>query len=283
MAVKIVTDTGCDLPPSYIEQYDITLVPLILRFGDRDVPDTPEARPELWQRVEARLPCDTSGPSIGAYEAVYGPLVEAGHDVVCIALTSAHSVTYSSAWAAAQAFPGKVTVIDSKSLSVGYGLQVLAAARAAAAGADMATVVDIVADVQRRCHLFFFLEQLDQVKRGGRLDSLMPILARLGTALNVRAILTINSEGRISLVGPARGRRGAIKRLVEEAAAAAPVETLAVGHVRCADEANALADDLAATLNFPRNEILVFEIGSVLIAHAGAGTLGVVALERGRG
>ncbi len=280
MSVKIVTDTGCDLPPQLVEQYDITLVPLVLRFDDRDLPDTPETRVELWQRVEAGLPCDTSGPPIGAYEVVYRPLVAAGHDVVCITLTGAHSVTYSSAWAAAQSFPGKVTVIDSCSLSFGYGFQVLKAAQAAAEGADLATVVEVVRHVQRRSQLRFFLEQLEQVKRGGRLDALMPILGRLGHALNVRAVLTVNDEGRISLVGPARGRRGAIKRLVQESAARAPLEMLGVGHVRCLEEAEQIADELATLTNLPREQVFVLEIGSVLIAHAGAGTLGVVTVSR---
>lgn len=280
MSVKIVSDTGCDLPASLVEQHDIALVPLVLRFDERDLPDTPATRVELWQRVEAGLPCDTSGPPIGAYEVVYEPLVAAGHDVLCITLTGAHSVTYSSAWAAAQSFPGKVTVIDSCSLSFGYGFQVLKAAQAVVNGADLATAVAVVRSVQQRSQLRFFLEQLDQVKRGGRLDALMPILGRLGHALNVRAMLTVNEEGRISLVGPARGRRGGIKRLVQDAAARSPLEMLGVGHIRCPDEAHEMADELAALLAMPREEILVLEIGSVLIAHAGAGTLGVATVAR---
>ena len=95
MPVKIVTDTGCDLPPALIEQYDIHLVPLILRFGDRDMLDSETTRQELWQRVEAGLPCETSGPPVGPYEVMFNSLVEAGHDVVCITLTGAHSVTYN--------------------------------------------------------------------------------------------------------------------------------------------------------------------------------------------
>ena len=65
MPVKIVSDTGCDLPPALIEQYDIHLVQLILRFGDRDMLDSEATRQELWKRVEAGLPCETSGPPIG--------------------------------------------------------------------------------------------------------------------------------------------------------------------------------------------------------------------------
>jgi fatty acid-binding protein DegV len=102
----------------------------------------------------------------------------------------------------------------------------------------------------------------------------MPILGRLGAALNIRAVLTVNDEGRISLVGPARGRRGALKRLAQDIAATGPVERLAVAHSRALDEAEALADELAQALQFPRSEILMVEIGSVLIAHAGQGLLG---------
>ncbi len=281
MPVKIVTDTGCDLPTPLIEQYEIHLVPLVLRFGERDVQDSPETRAELWQRVEAGLPCETSGPPVGPYVAAFEPLARAGHEIVCITLTGAHSVTYSSAALAAQDFPDQVTVIDGCSISLGYGLQVLQAAQLAAAGATAGRVVEAVRDYQRRLTLRFFMESLDQVKRGGRLAGLMPILSRLGTALNVRALLTVNDEGHISLVGPARGRRGAIKRVAQDIIAAGPAERLAVAHSRALDEAEALAAELAAALNFPRDEILMVEIGSVLIAHAGQGLLGAGSIRVG--
>lgn len=275
MTVKIVTDTGCDLPGELVTQHDITLVPLILRLGDRDVPDTETSRAELWERIDSGLSCETSGPPIGFYEEAYRPLVEAGHDIVCITLTGTHSVTHSSAWAAAQAFPGRVTVIDSRSLSLGYGMLVLRAAQAAAAGADVSAVTAITRSLRERTFLRFFLESLDQVRRGGRLDALMPMLGRLGTALNVRALLTVNDEGRISLVGPARGRRGAIKRMIQEAVETAPVEMVVVGHTRRPDEAAAMAEELALRLAVPRAKILVAELGPVFIAHAGEGTMGV--------
>lgn len=274
MAVKIITDTGCDLPTHLVAQYDIHLVPLVLRFGERDVDDSPETRAELWQRVEAGLPCETSGPPVGPYQAAFAPLAQAGHEIVCITLTGAHSVTYSSAVLAAQDFPDQVTVLDGRSISLGYGLQVLEAAQLAAAGASRDAVVAAVRSAQQRLTIRFFLESLEQVKRGGRLDGLMPVLSRLGVALNIRAVLTVNDEGRISLVGPARGRRGAIKRVAQDIAATGPVERLAVAHSRALPEAEALADELAEALQFPRAQIVMVEIGSVLIAHAGQGLLG---------
>ncbi len=280
MTVKIVTDTGCDLPTELVTGYDITLVPLIMRFDDRDMPDTSTSRAVLWERIDAGLPCDTSGPPIGFYEEAYRPLVAQGHDIVCVTLTGVHSVTYSSAWAAAQAFPGQVTVVDSRSLSLGYGMMVLRAAQAASGGADVSAVLEIIRSVRERTFLRFFLESLEQVKRGGRLDALMPILGRLGVALNVRALLTVNGEGRISLVGPARGRRGAIKRLVGEATETAPVEMAVVGHTRRPEEAAAMAEELSAQLALPRSDILVMELGPVFIAHAGEGTMGVGTLAK---
>jgi DegV family protein with EDD domain len=281
MSVKIVTDTGCDLPAPLVEQYDIHLVPLVLRFGERDVSDSPETRAELWQRVEAGLPCETSGPPVGPYQAAFAPLVQAGHEIVCITLTGAHSVTYSSAALAAQDFPGQITVIDGCSISLGYGMQVLEAAQLAAAGANREAVTNAVRSAQQRLTLRFFLESLDQVKRGGRLDGLMPVLSRLGTALNIRAVLTVNHEGRISLVGPARGRRGALKRVAQDISATGPVARLAVAHSRALAEAEALADELAQALHFPRSEIVMVEIGSVLIAHAGQGLLGAGSIRAG--
>lgn len=280
MSIKIVTETGCDLPSNLVAAYDIHLVPLVVRLGDRDLLDTEASRRELWEHIDAGLPCQTSGPPIGAYQEVLRPLVEAGHEVVCITLTSAHSGSYNSAWAAAQFFSDRVTVIDSRSISLGYGLQVLAAARLAASGASKAEVVAAVEAVQQHSRIRFFLESLGQARRGGRLDGLLPMLERLGRTLNIRAVLTVNSEGRISLVGPARGRRGASKRLLQDAIAAGPAAMIGVVHTRQPEEAHALADRLATELNFPRREILVAEAGSVFIVHAGEGALGVVTVSR---
>lgn len=275
MSVKIVSDSGCDLPSALVEQYDIHLVPLVLRFGQRIALDSAATREELWARVEQGLPCDTSGPPIGPYEELFGTLIAAGYEVVCITLTGAYSVTYNSAWAAAQAYPDRVEVIDGCSISMGYGLQVWEAARLAAAGADRATVVAAVRDLRQRLMVRFFFESLEQVKRGGRLDTLMPVLARLGQVLNVRGVLTITEDGRFALVGPARGRRGAIKRVIEDGVATAPVEQVVVAHTRCPDDANLVADALAEGLAFPREQIMLTDIGAVLVAHAGQGVIGV--------
>lgn len=273
MTIKIVTDTGSDIPAEWLAADDIHLVPLVLRFGDREVEDNEATRRELWQRVEAGLPCETSGPPVGAYEAAFSPLVAAGNQVLCITLPAVHSVTYNSAWVAAQSFPGQVGVVDGRSLSLGYGLQAREAARLAASGADLATIATTLREMQRRITIRFFLESLDQVRRGGRLDALVPVMSRLGQTLNIRAMLTVNDEGRISLVGPARGRKGAIKRLAQDLIDTAPAATVIVGHSRSPDEASALADTLAAGLSLPREEIIVFEIGAVLLAHAGKGVL----------
>jgi DegV family protein with EDD domain len=275
MSIQIVTDTGCDLPAELVEQHNIHLVPLILRLGERELLDTDTSRQELWQHVEAGLSCQTSGPPIGAYEVVYRPLVEAGHEVLCITLTGTHSVTYNSAWAAAQAFAGQVTVVDSRSLSLGYGVLVLKAAQLAGQGANMATIVAAIQEMRQRTEIRFFLESVDQLQRGGRLDSLMPLLNRLGQALSIRAMLTVNDEGRISLIGPARGRRGAIKRLIQDAVATVPIEQAIVVHARCPEDAAEVADRLSTQLGVSPADIMVVELGAVLIAHAGAGTLGV--------
>jgi DegV family protein with EDD domain len=181
-----------------------------------------------------------------------------------------------------RSYPDRVTVVDSRSISAGYGVLALKAARLAFDGADVSAIVQAVNDMRARTMVRFFLESLDQVQRGGRLDALMPMLNRLGRALNIRAVLTINDEGRISLVGPARGRRGAKRRLMEDALATAPVEMLAVAHTRRPEEAAAVADDLCRQIGFPRAEVMLIELGTVLIAHAGEGTLAVATVRQGK-
>ncbi|MCA9870512.1 MAG: DegV family protein [Anaerolineae bacterium] len=282
MTIKIVTDTGSDIPPDLLAAYDIHQVPLILRFGDHEVLDSEATRAELEKRLAAGLPCDTSGPPVGAYDEAFAPLVAAGHQVLCVTLTGAHSVTYNSAWAAAQSYPGQVEVVDGRSVSLGYGLQAIEAAQLAAAGADLTTIAVALREMQSRITIRFFLESLDQVKRGGRLNALIPVMSRLGQTLNIRAILMIDEEGRITMDGPARGRKGAIRRLTQDLLETAPVETVIVGHGHSPDEAAALADKLAASLKVPRDETIVFEVGAVLLAHAGKGVLAAGTVRKRR-
>ena len=164
--------------------------------------DSEATRQDCRERVEAGLPSETSGPPV-APEVMFNSLVEAA-TTSCASRSRVRTASLTTARGRQPWLPGRVEVVDGRSISLGYGLQVLEVARLAATGATREAVAAAVFDIQQRIMIRFFLETLEQVKRGGRLDALMPVLGRLGQALNIRGMLTVNNEGRISLVGPAR-------------------------------------------------------------------------------
>src|SRR5262245_59530347 len=152
MAVRVVTDSACDLLPETCEQLDIEVVPLTIRFGDREYVDRKElSSDEFWKQLasSAALP-ETAAPSVGAFEEAFRRLQAEGADgIVCVNLSAHLSATMQSAQVAAKALDGvcPIEIIDSGTASMGIGILAMHAARRAAEGADVAT---IAAEVKER-------------------------------------------------------------------------------------------------------------------------------------
>ena len=140
MPVRIVTDSACDLPEAVCEELGIEVVPLTIRFGEREYVDRKELSVDaFWRELAASsvLP-ETAAPSVGAFEETFRRLTDEGADgIVCINLSARLSATMQSAQVAAKALDGQIPIeiIDSQSASMGIGNLVLYAARRARAGA----------------------------------------------------------------------------------------------------------------------------------------------------
>jgi DegV family protein with EDD domain len=214
------------------------------------------------------------------FEAAFAPLVESGAAVLCFTITSRHSGTYSSAWAAAQRFPGRVLVWDSRSLSVGMGLQLLEAARLVREGLSCWEVVRRVAEVRRNSRLTILLDTVEYLRRGGRVQGAIKVLESLVRILNVRPLLRM-VDGELRVLGAARSFRLGLARLRGEARAAQPLYRLAVGHTRRPEEAVGLAEEIARECALPAHAVLVAEVGPALASHGGPGLLGIVSVSRG--
>ena len=140
--VEVVTDSGADLSADVVAELGITVVPLIVLFGEETYPDGELTIDEFWRKIDTgHHHPGTSQPPVGVFEEAFARLVEDGCSVLCLTITSKHSGTFGTASAAAQRFGGRVKVVDSLSLSLGQGFQVLAAAQAAAQGLDLDGVV----------------------------------------------------------------------------------------------------------------------------------------------
>ncbi|MBN1937607.1 MAG: DegV family protein [Anaerolineae bacterium] len=278
--VRIVTDSACDIPPELAAQLDIAVVPLVIRFDSEIYLDGELSHDAFWDKVEAgpHHP-GTSQPSLGAFEQVFARLVDAGHQVLCVSLTSKHSGTFSSALMAAQRFGEKVKVIDSLSLSFGQGFQVLAAAKAALKGVSIDEIERVVAGVRERLRLFILLDTVEHIQRGGRAAALIPLLSRVTKVLNIKPILDM-PDGQLGLHKMVRSYERGLSQIKQELVEFHPFESLAVLHTRCGQVAQDMARALAEKLNFPLKEIVIGETGPVLSVHGGPKVLGVIAVSK---
>ncbi len=279
--IAIVTDTGMDMTPQQTAELGIHVVPLMVTFGTETFPSSDLSIEDYWARVKAGGRPGTSQPPTGLYEQVYRQLVEAGQQVLCLAITSKHSGTFNSAWAAAQNFPGQVTVFDTLSLALAQAYQAITAARMAREGASMEAILQRLESIRARTHFVIALDTIESLRRGGRADQIIPVLERVVRVLSIKPLLEIR-DGQLKLLGAARSREKSHRQIIDELAKHTPVEAAMVCHTRSADIAPAFAAALAARLGVPVESIPIAETGAILASHAGPGVMaaGVIQAER---
>jgi len=272
-----VTDSSCDLPRKLVERFKIAIVPLIVRFGPEVYHDGELSVEEFWGKAAGPHHPQTSQPSAGAFEEVFERLVAQGKQVLCLTITGKHSGTFNSAHLAAQRFGGAVRIFDSLSLSLGLGIQTLAAAQAARAGRSMQEILTLLEDMRARMRLMIVLDTLENLRRGGRADGFIAVADRMARALNIKTIINM-VDGQLRLLSAARSFRGGLRRVQNLVERLGPLEHLAVVHTRRQEMAEEVADWLAERTGFSRERIWVRETGVVLACHAGAGVVGVLAV-----
>jgi DegV family protein with EDD domain len=278
-SVKIVADSGCDLPSNLVNQYDITIVPVFVRFGAEAISTDQLTNDAFWARAASSPAAPaTAAPAAGTFQRVFQTLVEAGHDVVCMTLTARHSGTFNAAWVAAQEFGARVRVIDSGSFSLGLGLQVLALAKEALAGQSSDWLQHAAESLRRRTSIFFMLDTLEWVRRGGRLDRVVPLVDRVARTLHVKPIIEM-SDGEFRLVAVVRSTRSALQRLEDEVRNRLPIDALATAYTRGCDVAAELWERMAQAAQRQATEIMLAEVGPVFAAHAGPKALGAVVVR----
>ena len=280
MPVAVVTDSTSSLPEGLAAQRAIRVVPLSVRLGAQvgregvEI-DTTQLCAALADR---RLDVQTSRPAPAAFLDCYRAALDAGASaVVSVHLSRELSGTWEAArLAAAEIGSDRVRVVDSRAACMGLGYAVLAAADTAEGGGDIDEVAAAATDVARRCRIFFSLDSLERLRRGGRIGA---AAAWVGTALAVKPLLHV-AQGRILPLEKVRTTARAAQRLVElavQAAGEGPVD-VAVQHLAAAARAEEVAARLRERLDVAR--LLVSEVGAVIGAHVGTGLVGAVVVPR---
>jgi DegV family protein with EDD domain len=280
MPVAVVTDSTAYLPPELVREHRLTVVPLTVVLNGAEGLEGVETFPEDATRVLSgrRVTVSTSRPAPEQFVQVYRELLAAGADgVVSVHLSAELSGTVEAARLAAAEVGERVTVVDSRSTGMGLGFPVLAAAAAAAAGADLTGVRRAALDAVDRTTIFFYVDTLEFLRRGGRINAAE---ALLGTALSVKPIMHMR-DGAIVVRDKVRTASRGVARLVDlavEAAGDTEVD-LAVHHLAAPQRADQLVAALTERLGDRLHDTYVSEAGAVIAAHAGPG-LACVVLHR---
>nr|SBO93469.1 Hypothetical protein DUF194, DegV family [Nonomuraea gerenzanensis] len=233
---------------------------------------------------EGSMPMDltsatTSRPAPARFATCYADLAAGGATaVVSIHVSGELSGTVQSAMTAARDAPVPVEVIDSRSIAMGLGYPVLAAARAAASGASAAEVAAAARDSMRGTRTFFYVDTLDYLHRSGRIGTAASLF---GSALMIKPLLHL-ADGRIRLLEKVRTSSRAIARLEDlavQAAGEGPVE-VAVQHLAARERAEALAERVRKRVPGLR-DLRVVEVGAVIGVHVGPGMLGLTVTTSG--
>lgn len=271
--IGVVTDSSCDLPQDLADELGIRIVPLTIRFGTEEFVDRRDLSvAEFWRRSKASpvLP-ETAAPSPGQFEEAYRALAADGAEgVVAVCLSGGLSATIQSAETAARAVADTipVRVVDSRSVTMGLGMMVVASARRGREGASLDEVADLATDLASRTRVYGALDTLENLKKGGRIGGAQ---ALLGGLLSIKPIIEVR-DGKVEPEGKQRTRARALAYLADKVRTAGPIENLAVMHAD-ADDVGAFVESLRP---LAPGEIVLGDIGPVIGTHSGPGAIGVV-------
>ncbi len=271
----IVADTLCSLPHDLLEQRGIPLIPQIVMFGDQSYHDDNELDTATFlQKLKAssELP-KTAAPEPTLYAPIFKQAMEKGECVVVVAPTSKASGTVRSAETAAQDFPdADIRVVDTLTIAGNLGSLVLMADQWAKDGANADVIVARLNDLIPRGRIYFLVNTLEYLAKGGRIGGAKKLLAEL---LEIKPILTVR-EGQVEAFEQQRTKKRAWTRLIEIVKEECPKSAEAHLCVMQADaeaEACELADCLQSEVGC--GEIPIYELPPAVVVHAGPGTLAV--------
>ena len=275
MSVRIIVDSTADLVPQAAER--VKIVPLTIRFGEQEFIDgvTIDSRKFYEMLVESDELPTTSQANPAVFEEAFAEAVDQGHEVVCITCSSRLSGTHQSAVIAAEEFPGKVHVVDSRTIALGSAILVQYALELLDRGLSAQEIAGKLMRKREKVRLIAMLDTLEYLKKGGRISK---TVAFAGGLLNIKPVICIE-DGEIKILGKARGSKQGNNLLVQEIQKAGGVDfrkPLLLGYTGLSD--NLLQKYIAdsATLWQGNVEQLpVSVVGSVVGTNAGPGAVAV--------
>ncbi len=280
MTIRIVTDSACDVPETFIPNHQIKIIPLFINIGNQSFLDGIEMTHEQFYSRLDQFPHhpQTAAPGPETFARFYEEAaVDANDQIFAIHVAGSLSATLRSAQKGAEMARVAVTVHDSGQLGLGAGLQVMAAAKATAQGSSVAEIQQIVDELGERTFIFAALDTLKYLQRSGRMSMTM---LGIGSLLHIKPLLKMHAGEPTSEKVPTRSR--AIQRVVQLAASLGPLEHLSVVHTYALDAAKKLYQKTADLIP-PGNQPYFQSVTPVVGAHIGPNVVGLVCVRKEAG
>ncbi|MBP9920597.1 MAG: DegV family protein [Proteiniclasticum sp.] len=279
---KIITDSTCDLPSTVIRELDVHVIPMEYILDEvshfQDIEDEGEKTASFYGSLREGKVSSTSMINTVRFMDVFEPYLKAGQDILHISFSSALSGSYNASRMAAEElkelYPErKILVLDSIAASIGQGLLVYHAVLKKRQGLTHEELyVWLEENKKQICH-WFTVEDLMHLKRGGRISALS---ANIGTALNIKPILSVNMEGKLVNLGKVMGRKKSLSELIIKMKTSIETpenQVVIIGHGDSLKDAEFLSSKLKNELHV--KEVIMTQIGPIIGSHTGPGMIGL--------
>ena len=278
MKIGIVTDSTSDIPNYLIEQYQIEVVPSILIMDEKEYADgIGISRDDFYKRLPAlQTPPTTAAPSIGSFSTLYESLLLRGCDHI-LSIHAAEQLTtiINSARQAAKEFAEQITIIDSRSLSLGLGFQVLAAAEVIEQG--LSAMLQAIESTRNRLNVFAALDTMENLKRSGRVPAAVTFF---GGILSIKPMVEV-TDGHVKPIGAVRTTKQANERMIQFLFQHGALERLAIMHTGAELRARDFLNTVMQTSSqLVPHDILMVNVTPAIGTHVGPNGLGFAAIRK---
>lgn len=285
----IITDSASDITDIQEKEWNTPVIKMTYLVNDTLYVNQPSHSEfplkEFYATVKAGAKCSTSAINSDTFAEFFTPYLEEGNDIIYVCFSSALSATYQNALNAstelAEKFPQRrIAVIDSLCASFGQGFLVYLCSEKRNSGASFEETVAYTEEIKHRlCHEFT-VDDLGQLKRGGRIS---PTAAFFGSLIQIKPMLFVTKEGRLASYDKVRGRRISLRKLADMVIGEANDDGLPIfiSHSDCEDEANELAAMIKEKL--PNRKYFINYIGPVIGCHCGHKTIAAYCISESRG
>ncbi len=276
----VFTDSGCDIPLETLNEWGVKCLALTFKFKDEDkeYKNGDIGSKDFYDRMRAGAVATTAAINMETFKDAFRAVLADGKDILYLGFSSGLSTTYNSARMAAEElkeeFPDrKVLAVDTLCASAGQGLLVYLTVEKVKAGADIETAAAYAEETKKGlCH-WFTVDDLEYLKRGGRVS---PTVAFVGGLLGIKPILHVDDDGHLINMSKVRGRRAALSAIADkigENAAGKPNSPVYICHADCMEDVETLKGMIKEKYSLPVD--MVVDIGAVIGAHSGPGTIAV--------